>query len=188
MPPKKHVPAKKHTPAKKHAKHPEREAGKDVRRAYEHLGRVEGLAQLSGKLLTEALPTLVSLARKNLEAGNGKQAADALRAAEHLSFANLAANSDSDAKIEKRLLAEIAKEFDKLTERAHEHWDGPDEREPAVALLFASSLEGARAAFDQHKYRQALELARAAEALAHVDTVVDTRLAGKATPRLKASR
>lgn len=190
MPPKKHAPAKKHAAkkhaAKKHAKDhgPGHDSGKDMRRAYEHLGRVEGLGKLTAEALPASVPVLLQLARKNLGLGHAKQAADALRAAEHFCFASLASNGKADVKVDGALLHAVQKEFDKLTERAEDHWGEEEEREPAVTELYTQSLAAARTAFEKRRYRQALELARAAESLSHLDTVV---MGAKASRLLEAS-
>jgi hypothetical protein len=177
MPPKKDASPKKH--AKKHAKghghdHGPHEdnSGKDMRRAYEHLGRVEGLGALAAEKLPPSVPVLMQLAHKNLTLGHARQAADALRAAEHLSFAKLASNAKAETKVDKTLMSAVQKEFDKLTERASDHWEEEEEREPSVTELYLQSRHAAQTAFSKRRYRQALELARAAEALSHLDTVI----------------
>lgn len=166
MPPKKHA---------KHHHHPEHEAAKHLRRSYEHLGRVEALGDLAGDTTSGSASQLLQLARKLLNADSPRDAADALRAAEHVCFATLASNAKAVAKIDEELLSALDDEFDKLAARAEEHWESREDRDPVVMNLFPKLLQDSRVAYDKRKYRQALELVRAAEALAHVDALVDSR-------------
>ncbi len=160
MPPTKH--AAKH--AKKHT--PEQGNAKDLRRAYEHLGRVEAMQSLAG-----AAPSSVQrlqLAKSYLDGGLAKQGADLLRAAEHFSFAALPSHSKPNARINATLLNSVEDEWHKLASKAEHHWAEHDDRSPILTQMFETAFAEAKAAFEEKKYRQALELARGAEALAHV--------------------
>lgn len=162
MPPKK--------AAKKSVKHhdPKRHEAKDLRRAYEHLGRVEILQLALRQTHVKHVTTLAALAEQELQSGHIKDAADLLRAAEHLSFAALAGDNAKVAEVSKDLENAIAEEFEHLTLKAEEHWEHDEERHGVVAALYESSLKSSKKALQQGTYRQALELMRAAEALAHV--------------------
>ena len=111
--------------------------------------------------------TLVALAEERLGSGHRGDAADLLRAAEHLSFAALA-HSSKLTKVSEDLHEVIVEELDHITERANEHWK--ENKAGVVAALFQSSLAGSAEALGKGAYQQALELARAAEALSHVKT------------------
>lgn len=154
--------------AAKHAD-PKHHEAKDLRRAYEHLGRVEILQHSLGATSAKEIHTLVTLAEKELGKGHRKDAADLLRAAEHFSFAALAAEATS-GNVSDELKGIVAEEVDHLTERANEHWGESDREEhhASIAPLFHTSLEAAEKALEVGSYRQALELARGSEALAHV--------------------
>jgi hypothetical protein len=67
-----------------------------------------------------------------------------------------------------------------LTRRAEELWsesEGTASR-VLIANIFASTLSDARLSFDRGAYRPALQLARAAEALAHVSKGLPSTLPG----------
>jgi hypothetical protein len=162
MPPKK--------AAKKSAKHQDdkHHHAKDLRRAYEHLGRVEILRHVlsaSG----DDIATLVDLAQREVANGAAKNAADLLRAAEHLGFAAILNRPSGKAEVFGGLMSAIRDEFDRLQEKAQDHWEA-DGADPAVGKIFKDSLKKAAMAREQGAYRQALELVRGAEALAHVKT------------------
>ena len=157
----KHPHEKPGKPGKKHiGKHDSKAAGKHLRRAFEHLGRVEALQTLTQ---SEAITTLVRLAQTSVDRTDARPAADLLRAAEHLSFAAVAAESKSSSTLSADLEEAVRREFRKLLERAEDH-------ELAIGTtldrLLRQSVEDARKAFEDGSFRQALELARAAEALA----------------------
>jgi hypothetical protein len=113
---------------------------------------------------------LATLAQKELKAGHVKEAADLLRAAEHLSFAALGSERSKSSAVAADLKATITEEFDHLLERAEEHWAQGNEgdRHAAVVSLYKRVCKRAKKALDEKSYRPALELAHAAEALAHV--------------------
>ncbi len=162
MPPKK--------AAKKSAKHhdDEHHHAKDLRRAYEHLGRVEILRQLlngSG----DDVATLVDLAQREIANGEAKNAADLLRAAEHLGFAGILNRGAGEAEPFLGLAIALRGELGRLAAKAEEHWEA-ESAHPKVEKIYRDSLMKAGIARDQGAYRQALELARGAEALAHVRT------------------
>jgi hypothetical protein len=159
-------------PETKAAKHagPKHHQAKDLRRAYEHLGRVEAIQQTLPPSSQNDIHTLVTLAEKELNGAHNKDAADLLRAAEHLSFAALAETDTKKPKLSEQLETAITEELEHLTRKASEHWDNEEESERhlTVTALFHRSLETSAKALSHRAYWQALELARAAEALAHV--------------------
>lgn len=177
-------PGKKH--AKKHGKgHEEKpeskSSAKHLRRAFEHLGRVEALQTLTS---SDDLATLVHLAQQTISTGQARSAADLLRAAEHLSFASAAAAQASVPDLSPDLEEAIRREFRKLLEHADDH-DLPKESTPGTILR--QTLDQARSAFESQNFRQALEFARAAEALASLDPAsLDGEQVGK--PKLPSPR
>lgn len=157
--------------AKKAAKHADlkHKEAKDLRRAYEHLGRVESL-QRTGLATAQAdAATLVALAQQQLKDGDAKNAADLLRAAEHLSFAALAAEHAKQTKVSGVVQDALEQEYHHLTDKAAEHWGHAAKRHRAVAALYKSSLQSSKRALERGAYREAMEFVRAAEALAHVE-------------------
>ena len=79
--------AAKKTAGHHHDKHHQ---ANDLRRAYEHMGRVAVLRQTSKSSATDAVAELTASAQRAIKDGHSKDAADLLRASEHLSFAVLA--------------------------------------------------------------------------------------------------
>ena len=164
------MPAKKAAKkaAKKHAHH---RPAHDLRRAYEHLGRIDVLeGALAGSPFSD-VTMLVNSAQQQLAAGHHKDAADLLRAAEHISFAALAPKDGGDfGRVPPDLKTAIADELNHLSRRAEELWDNVETpRRGTLATLYARTLEQAHRAFVRGAYQPALELARAAEAIAHVE-------------------
>ncbi len=157
------------------------DTGKDMRRAYEHLGRVRVLRSLLAKGSTKDIDDLTILAEKELKSGHMKDAADLLRAAEHLSFGALD-TSEADKNIHPKLVDAITHEFDRKLEKAEEHWSAKDEHHGTIAGMYAKTTQLARKAFEAGAYCEALELARGAEALAHVK-VHDGKQLGGVTER-----
>lgn len=162
MPPAKQA-AKK--AAKKHIPHKD-PATKDRRRAHEHLGRVEILQKLVEKPAAEEIAVLTELAHQEIEAGHIKEAADLLRAAEHLSFGSI--HAPKAEKADPELEKEITSEFEHKLEKADEHWSEKEEHLEGLEEIYLRARDRAQETFDAGSYRQALELARAAEALGHV--------------------
>lgn len=164
------MPAKKAAKkaVKKHAHH---RPAHDLRRAYEHLGRIDVLeGALAGSPFSD-VTLLVNFAQQQLAAGHHKDAADLLRAAEHVSFAALAPKDGGDfGRVSADLKSAIAEELDHLSRRAEELWEEIDTpRRGTLATLYARTLEQAHRSFVRGAYRPALELARAAEAIAHIE-------------------
>lgn len=154
--------------AKKHAPHYEaHHHGKDLRRAYEHLGRVEILRRCQPSLTGGPLQTLAALAQRELAAGHLKDAADLLRGAEHLIFAALAEDAVKSPKPSPQLAEAIEEQFHELTARADEHWERAEAHAGELALIYGNCRESAARAYDNGRFHQALEFARAAESLAH---------------------
>jgi hypothetical protein len=139
----------------------------DLRRAYEHMGRLAVLRKALKSSTTDSVAHLTKLAQREIEGGHNKYAADLLRASEHLSFAVLAGEVSGAGRISAKLKQSITQHFDELLRRAEEHWE--DTRQLGVlAALYQSSRTSAAKAFKESAYHQALEFARAAEALSHV--------------------
>ena len=106
---------------KKGPKHHDHHHGKDLRRAYEHLGRVE---ILRGSLkAADEIHLLATEAQVRLKAGQTKDGADLLRAAEHLAFAQLAKTGRAAEQISAQLKEAVTEQFEHLTERADDHWE-----------------------------------------------------------------
>jgi hypothetical protein len=153
--------------AKKGAKHGKDGHDKDIRRAYEHLGRLEVLQGSLSTSVISQIQTLSDLARISLLQGENRSSADLLRACEHLAFASLAANGKEA--VNDVLMSAIREQYEKLLEKAADHWD-ENEEEPveAIVLIYEKSLAAAETAFGKGAYRKALEYVRAAESLSNV--------------------
>jgi len=159
--------AAKKTAGHHHDKHHQ---ANDLRRAYEHMGRVAVLRQTSKSSATDAVAELTALAQRAIKDGHSKDAADLLRASEHLSFAVLAGQVSGVVGVSAELKESITEQFDELMRRAEEHWEEEEEEERSSLLTgtYESSRNSASKAFKARAYHEALEFARAAEALAHV--------------------
>lgn len=174
--------------AKKSAKkaaghHDPHKALKDARRTFEHLGRVQAIAKLTGSE-SETLTLLSQTADKAFRAEQYKDAADLLRAAEHLSFASL--HREATEIVADDLKATIKEECDHLLERAEDHANHHSVPK-AIRGLMERMKKDAKAALKRGSYRAALEFARGAEALAHVDELKTSALsAGKEQKRLQS--
>jgi hypothetical protein len=148
-----------------HGKHHE---GKDLRKAYEHLGRLSALEPSLPAVLVAQLKKLTELAQVTLHAGEQKSAADLLRAGEHLAFGSLASTAKATG-LGEELEAAINAEYEHLVDKADEHWiKHEDDRPDGIEELYESMAVAAQAAFHKGAYRRALEFVRGAEALAHV--------------------
>ena len=138
---------------------------KDARRAFEHLGRVQSIATLAS---AEAamLTTLVTTADTAFQSQRYEDSANLLRAAEHLAFAAIV--KTKPGQISPSLVQALQEEFHHLVERTEEH-----ERDSADAIerIYARMKAGAASAMRHHDYRRALELARGAEALTHIEAL-----------------
>ena len=178
-PPKKAAKKAAKKTAKKAAKHadPKHKEAKDLRRAYEHLGRIESLQRVVPGTTQADLAALVSLAQQQFKEGYANNAAELLRAAEHLSFAALAAGYEKQPGISRPVEDSLDGEYHHLAEKAAEHWSHTPQRHSVVASLYKSSLKSSRRALESSAYREAMELVRAAEALAHVQQYGPSRLA-----------
>ena len=144
----------------------------DLRRAYEHLGRVDILEGALAGVHFRHVSALAKLAEKQLSVGQERDAADLLRAAEHICFAALAPEErlGTVPLVSTELKAAIATELIHLSRRAKDHWSSAEDGEPheTLAAIYIAALDQAQLNFNYGAYRPALELARAAEALAHV--------------------
>lgn len=147
------------TPAKPAPKHDE---GKDLRRVHEHKGRVDALRPALGKHVAD-IDVITRLAEQEVKGSHFKDAADLFRAAEHLSFGLLAA-SKQGSDVDSKLTESVKAEFQHKLEKAQEHWKKP----AALAGIYDKTIADAQKALDGGASQKALELVRAAEALAHV--------------------
>lgn len=187
------MPAKKL--AKKAAKKMARKAhhhvpSEDLRRAYEHLGRVDILEGALAGVHFVQVSALATLAQQQLAAGYPRDAANLLRAAEHICFAALAPEDRPSAVplVSADLRSAISSELNDLTQRAEDHWrDSESEENEAhetITAIYTAALDQSSLAFARGAYRPALELARAAEALSHIHVGFAARLAGREQTRL----
>ena len=169
--------------AKKAAKKaPGQKLGQEMRRCYEHFGRVSTLLrQVPDR---DNISKLVALSQELLRLGSAKEAADALRAAEHLSFGSLAMQGRAD-QISELLLEALQSEYRDLLERAKFRAEEQELSGPA-ARLFSTLRRMAVQAFKSERYRAASELARGAEALTHIHTEITGRLPAPELRRLEA--
>ena len=159
--------------AKKAAKKaPGHKRGQDTRRCYEHFGRVSALLPLLQDGNTVA--RMAFLAQALLRDGQAKDAADVLRAAEHLSFGTLAMHAPADG-ISPLLTEALRAEYEHLLQRADDHAAWGIMPAP-VARLFPLMRKAAVQAFKAERLRAACEFARGAEALSHVTAEVAGRL------------
>ena len=161
------------------AHHPE---PTDPLHAYEHFGRIDILeGGLAGSPFVE-VSALANLAQQQLDAGHGQNARNLLCAAEHLSFAALAPKESArlTSHIPAELKAAVAAELRRLTQNAEQRWSetANEVNRAVIETIYAGALKQARDAFDQGAYRPALQLARAAEALAHVTGGLPAALPG----------
>lgn len=175
--------------AKKSPKHGDKkhEAGKDLRRAYEHLGRLGALKESLPTTIVTRLGRLTTLAETNLKDGDDKNAADLLRAGEHLAFAALASKA-KEQRLSDALLDAIHAEFEHLSDKTEEHREKHGDAMPSeIVALYDTMLAAASESFEKGAYRRALEFARGAEALAHVrgDEVKKLDEGGKKVKKLK---
>ena len=147
---------------KKAAKHPDKKhhEAKDLRRAYEHMGLVEILQQISQPLFADEVNVLGTMAQQALQSGHPKEAAELLRSAEHLSFASLAGENAKSGRLAEDLEKAIMDEFEHLTGNAEEHWEHGGDRHKAITAIYKNSLKKANQAMKQREYHRALELAR----------------------------
>jgi len=166
MPPPKKTAKKAAKKGVKH--HPGHRQMNDLRRAYEHMSRVEILQRSLKPSDAKVITTLATLAREQLEAGNNQQAADLLRGAEHLSIAALTDQVSKKVQLSGELVQSITEQFNELTGSAEERWLRHEEQSGVFTAIYKSTCKNATAAFKHRAYYQALELARATEALAHV--------------------
>jgi hypothetical protein len=148
--------------------HDKHHQANDLRRAYEHMGRVAVLRQAARSSGTDAVAELTVLSQQAIKDGHSKDAADLLRASEHLSFAALAGEVSGIVRVSAELKDSITEQFDELMRRADEHWEEEEEHSSNLTGIYQSARNSATKALKIRAYHQALEFARAAEALAHV--------------------
>jgi len=153
--------------------HPKRAASKaarktdpgpqhDLRRAYEHLGRVDILeGALAGTHFVQ-VSALVTLAQQHLTLGHARDAADLLRAAEHICFAALAPEDLPGAvpMVSAELKTALAAELNDLTRSAEERWTAADasaeDADEALAAIYTAALNQAVTEFARGAFRPAL--------------------------------
>ena len=143
--------------------HDEHHQAKDLRRAYEHMGRVAVLHQSSKSSVTDAVAELTKVAQQAIEDGHTKDAADLLRASEHLSFAVLADGVSGVVRVSAELKESITEHFEELTRRADENWEEEEEHSSILTGIYQSARNSATKTFKTRAYHQAFEFARAAE-------------------------
>ncbi len=164
--------AKKHAPEQEHQRH-----AKDVRRSYEHLGRVEVLSSLLKGDHVATVHELVELSREALAGKHAKDAADLLRAAEHLCFGAALTSRTPDQSVTKELAATIEEECRHLQSKANDH--ASDGAMPAnVRKIYTFMTQASATAIQAKDYRCALEMGRGAEALAHITHTTKALSAG----------
>lgn len=142
----------------------------DLRRAYEQLVRVDILeGALAGPSFCD-VSTLVALALGELAGGREREAADLLRAAEHISFAAQTPRGYASAiHIVGELREAIDTEFDALMQRAdRSRRERSTPRHGMVPEICTRTLQMAHEAYVEELFGRALELARAAELLAEI--------------------
>ena len=151
---------------------------KDLRRSYEHLGRIEVLRATLGSVQADSVDsvdTLAKLAQQELQAQNYKSAADLLRSAEHVSFATLVSIPGRE-NLSPDLKSAVDDHFVELSNRADDHWQNKDEHRGAIATLYKHFRESANRAYKAGQFHSSLEYIRAAEALTHVEELSQPRL------------
>ena len=153
---------------KKASHHEGHHHAKDLRRAFEHLGRVEIVRQALTTSMAPMVQSLTSLAEERLQAGQTKDAAELLRASEHLAFALLAGSKTGHGTLSAQLEKAVSEHYDELLERAEDHWSDNGESS-TLAGVYHSALLGAAKALKAGSHHEALEYMRAAEAIAHVE-------------------
>lgn len=146
------------------SEHDPHKSANDARRTFEHLGRVQVLSSFTSSE-RDALDLLTKTADEAFRMQQYKESADLLRAAEHLSFAIL--HADSGEAVALDLKKVIKKEFEHLIERSAGHVSHHVVPKAILHLLTRLTGDG-KSAMRRGSYRAALEFARGAEALSHV--------------------
>ena len=155
----------------------------DLRRAYEHLGRIDILEGALVGAHFRHVSALTALAQQQLTSGRRRNAADLLRAAEHICFAALAPeHAGANPLVSAELKAAIAEELDQLTSSAEDRWSNAGSPHPTIAVIYRTTLDESRNYFANRVYRPALELARAAEALARLAKRIPANLPADRNP------
>jgi len=158
---------------------------RDLRRAYEHMGRLEALRPLLTEDAAGEIELLLRFAEDSLAAEDAKSAADLLRAGEHLAFGSLASET-GDSGAEDRLRQEARTECEHLLDRAAEHWERhADARAWPLDKTYKHARRQAEVSLRQSAFRRALEYARAAEALGHIRGATLALKASRAHDRLE---
>ena len=186
MPPKKSDKHReeKHRPEKhREEKHPK---SGDLRRAFEHLGRVHLLQPSIEPAHTAEIDGLLALARRELAERHEKNAAELLRAAEHLCFAAIAGEPAEGAKLSTELIAAVREEVDHLASQAAKHRKDEPTETSEVSKICETAKQRAAEALRAGACHRALELSRAVEALAHVKAQAPRKL--QAPPPRRALR
>ncbi len=143
----------------------------ELRRAFEHLARIDVLeGALAGQAFCD-VSTLVALALNELHAGNDHAAAELLTAAEHLCFAAQSPQgySSSTMRVFAELRHALDAEFDTLVRRADVlRAQSTSPRHGTLSDLCTRTLKLAREAHREQSFGRAIELARAGELLADI--------------------
>jgi hypothetical protein len=149
---------------------------------FEQFGRIDSLEGGLSGLPFVNVSLLADLAQQQLDSGHPGNASALLRAAEHLCFAALAPKNSAQltANIPRKLKAAVTAEMNRLTNSAQQLWAATANtvNRAVIEALYAAALADARLAFECGAYRPALQLARAAEALARVAEGLPATLPG----------
>jgi len=143
--------------------------GKHVRRAYEHLARVDALldhADADAKLAKHAAHVR-DLALEQLDFADDdghKAAAELTRAAEHIAFASLVKHAESRWQWGGELQAAFIRQYDELREEAEEA--NAEEVDRELLALIEQLAKEAKRSRDDGNFARALECLRGVEALA----------------------
>lgn len=140
----------------------------DLRRAFEHLGRVEALRATGLSAMSlGAVDVIVMLAAQAWQSGHAQEAADLLRAAEHIGFGGKLYESAVYADLPPALHEAVEAYYREMLHRADHYWPEASHPEEFVAV-YKFALEMAGRAMERTSYQAALEYIRAAEVLTHV--------------------
>jgi hypothetical protein len=179
MPPKKAAKRAPKKTANKHAPKPEGDQSlNNTLRAYEHLGRVRALVSFLAPDAAETVSVLGDMSQASLRLDAAGDAADLLRAAEHYCFATLAIKDPTGSAVSTDLRRSIEMECDHLRERSDTR---ASVLAPTIHVIYREMCDLAARALSAGSYRAALEMARGAEALSHVESHNTALAQGNAT-------
>ncbi len=134
------------------------------------------------------IETLVSAAGRELAGGENKNAAELLRAAEHLCFAALASENPGNVKMSRELIAAILDQLGELEEDRKESAGKEIQQDADLAHLVDEIAKAADKALAEEQYHRAPELKRAVVSLSLVKLPRSRKLkAGEEIRQLAAS-